>query len=130
MRLWHYKLLPHLNSKHLADLHMTCCNLRGKGWGRRNLNINYVFEEPGGFQKLVHYHLTVLAFISKLGWNVNREWLQPYYRGRQLGIPEQRTFVMTPTGDQNFIAHDHAFLLVDIQTLNNRGYNLLEEDVK
>ena len=112
---------------------MTCCNLRGKGWGKRNVNINYIYDdELWGFERLVYYHTLVLNRMDALGWNFKRSWLDDRYRGTSLGMDSSFDFETWKTsfkGDKrHFIAHNQEFLVRDIQTLNQRGYTLLEED--
>jgi len=44
MRLWHYKLIPHLPRQQLLGQHRECCAMRGKGWGKKHSTVDYVFS--------------------------------------------------------------------------------------
>jgi len=87
MRLWHYKLIPLLPRQLLLDQHRTCCGLRGRGWGKRQRTINYVWNYPLG--GLFGYHQLVISAMRGRGWNVSPGWDIPTYRGRFTGpMPE------------------------------------------
>lgn len=82
MRLWHSKLIPLLDGKRLCDLHMSCCNLRGKGWGKRNAAVGYLYEDPCGEEALALYHSLVLREMLNRGYNPDQSWLNKEYCGK------------------------------------------------
>lgn len=83
MRLWHSKLLPLLDGKRLCDVHMSCCNLRGNGWGKRNAAVGYLYEDPLGEDALYEYHVRVLCEMEHRGYKPNKEWFEPHYCGKK-----------------------------------------------
>lgn len=83
MRLWHSKLVPLLDGKRLCDLHMSCCNLRGNGWGKRNAAVGYLYEDELGEDALYAYHLKVLKEMEGRGYEPNEDWFEPTYCGKQ-----------------------------------------------
>ena len=82
MRLWHSKLIPLLDGKRLCDLHMSCCNLRGNGWGKRNRNIDYIYDDPLGEDALAAYHLIVLEEMTHRGYRFDKQWKNLHYCGK------------------------------------------------
>lgn len=82
MRLWHSKLIPLLDGRRLCDLHMSCCNLRGKGWGKRNVAINYLYDDELGEYALAVYHEKVLEEMSRRGYKYDMHWEDYTYCGK------------------------------------------------
>lgn len=82
MRLWHSKLIPLLDGKRLCDLHMSCCNLRGKGWGKRNVAINYLYDDELGEDALAVYHHKVLVEMELRGYKYDSSWVEADYCGK------------------------------------------------
>jgi uncharacterized protein (TIGR02328 family) len=81
MRLWHIDLIPLLDDKRLLSQHRECCMFRGKRFQFGNY--------PGilktdNIENLLAYHFKVTMEMSKRGFNVNLDWLDPYYRGESL----------------------------------------------
>ena len=83
MRLWHSKLIPLLDGRRLCDLHMSCCNLRGKGWGKRNEAVGYLYEDPLGEDALTVYHHKVLAEMEDRGYEPDERWWASGYCGKK-----------------------------------------------
>lgn len=83
MRLWHQKLLPHLDRQRLLGQHRECCALRGKGWGKKHATVDYVFTH--GPEWLVSYHLQVMDEMRRRGYNPDPVWGNPLWRGSALG---------------------------------------------
>lgn len=81
MRLWHQDLISKLPRQQLLGQHRECCALRGNGWGKPHSVVNYVFKYSPTV--LYIYHLKVMAEMQGRGYNVNANWLQPYYRGKE-----------------------------------------------
>ena len=127
MRLWHSKLIPLLDGKRLCDVHMSCCNLRGKGWGKRNVAINYLYEDPLGEDSLVAYHQRVLEEMSKRGYNFNVNWLDIFYCGvkRPRRNDDYRNYTkVLLRSDVPIKGHDLDMYLNDVRTLQERGLEI------
>lgn len=123
MRLWHSKLIPLLDGRRLCDLHMSCCNLRGKGWGKRNVAINYIYDDPLGEDALTVYHHTVLKEMDARGYKFDSAWVVAGYCGKKR--PER-----TPSWDnykesclRNVPLKGHTLALFknDVEALQERG---------
>lgn len=80
MRLWHYKMIPHLPQAQLMSQHRECAALRGKGWGKKHSTVDYVFKHP--YMCLYSYHLKVMRELMKRGVKIDLLWLSPFYRGK------------------------------------------------
>lgn len=86
MRLWHQKLIKYLPRQQLLGQHRECCALRGKGWGKKHKIVDYVFTHNPN--KLVAYHLLVMREMNRRGYNPDRIWTFPNYRGKILGYDD------------------------------------------
>ena len=80
MRLWHYRLIPHLPRQQLLGQHRECCALRGNGWGKKHATVNYVFEQHPYI--LWNYHMIVIVEMKCRGYNVDEQWVDLCYRGK------------------------------------------------
>lgn len=80
MRLWHEDMISKLPRQQLLGQHRECCALRGNGWGKKHETVNYVFEYSPA--KLFQYHALIMQEMTKRGYNVSKEWLDPCYRGK------------------------------------------------
>ena len=83
MRLWHSKLVPLLDGRRLCDLHMSCCNLRGLGWGKRNAAVGYLYDDPLGEDALAVYHHRVLKEMEHRGYKFDPLWVEASYCGKK-----------------------------------------------
>lgn len=83
MRLWHYKLIPHLSRQRLLGQHRECCALRGKGWGKKHSTVDYVFTHS--YFTLFMYHFLVMMEMVQRKYKVSEEWWFMNYRGKILG---------------------------------------------
>lgn len=84
MRLWHESLIPLLPRQQLLGQHRECCALRGKGWGKKHVTVDYVFTHP--MEWLVAYHYKVMSEMLNRGYTVNSNWMRVTYRGESLGF--------------------------------------------
>ena len=82
MRLWHYKLIPHLPRQQLLGQHRECCALRGNGWGRNHSVVNYVFKYNPEY--LVVYHYLIMDEMIKRGYRPDPIWRNENWRGNTL----------------------------------------------
>lgn len=120
MRLWHEDLLRALPRQQLLGQHRECCALRGNGWGKPHATVNYVFEYPMGY--LVVYHTRVIDEMKRRGYNVDANWLDPFYRGKEaerakaVDMPFRKRIV--------YDEHDDSYLQECILNLKGKGIEL------
>ena len=126
MRLWHSKLIPLLDNKRLSDVHMSCCNLRGRDWGKRNVAINYLYDDPLGEEALYAYHCKVLEEMRKRGFNFQQDWLGPNYCGknRNLRIVDVDALWKVRAREVPLLGHTDEILQKDIKALRERGLDI------
>ncbi len=80
MRLWHENMLPRLPRQQLLGQHRECAALRGSGWGRPHMTVNYVFTHSP--YKLYQYHLLVMQEMKRRGYQPDPLWYDSLYRGK------------------------------------------------
>lgn len=120
MRLWHYKLFPHISRQRLLGQHRECCALRGKGWGKKHSVVDYVFSHS--YSLLFYYHLLVMEEMKKRNYNVDPFWLNDMYRGKILGMVEEY-----PNPEMNdekltfYPEHNESYLNECVSLLRNKG---------
>ena len=123
MRLWHSKLIPLLDGKRLCDLHMSCCNLRGKGWGKRNVAINYLYDDKLGEDALAVYHHRVLREMALRGFNFDTAWVEADYCGKNR--PRRRSswknYKEACLRNVPLKGHTLTLFINDVETLQQRG---------
>ena len=83
MRLWHQQLIPYLDRQRLLGQHRELAALRGKGWGRKHSVVNYVFNHQ--HELLVAYHYLIMDEMVRRGYNPDRIWSNPNWRGNAIG---------------------------------------------
>lgn len=129
MRLWHSRLIPLLDNHRLSDLHMSCCNLRGLGWGKKNKNINYIYDDPLGEEALAVYHYKVLREMEKRGYNFDDKWFAFNYCGkrRQARTVNPAMLKLALWRDVPLQKHTLDFFLNDVQTLKDRGLTIFTD---
>ena len=120
MRLWHYKLIPHLPRQQLLGQHRECCALRGNGWGKNHSIVNYVFKHPYGM--LFNYHEIIIKEMSKRGYLVNSDLKYKNYRGKSLGF-EESCFTYGYY-EQNYEEHNEQYLQECLENLRNKGITI------
>lgn len=126
MRLWHSKLIPLLDGQRLCDLHMSCCNLRGKGWGKRNAAVGYLYEDPLGEDALTVYHHMVLKEMDKREYNFQVDWLNPQYCGKKRPLRSWNPKGYEEAYRRNIPLKGHTLqiYLNDVKALQERGLNI------
>lgn len=126
MRLWHSKLIPLLDGKRLCDLHMSCCNLRGNGWGKRNAAVGYLYEDPLGEDALAAYHHLVLKEMLNRGMRPDRRWVLLDYCGKQRpmrqGDPDK--YMEALRRNIPLKGHTVRLYLNDVKALQERGLDV------
>lgn len=123
MRLWHSKLIPLLDGRRLCDLHMSCCNLRGKGWGKRNKNINYIYDDELGEDALTVYHHIVIKEMERRGYKYDSAWVEAGYCGknRPRREPSWSNYKKACLRNVPLKGHTLAMFKSDVDTLQQRG---------
>ena len=120
MRLWPLEIIDQLPRQQLLGQHRECCALRGKGWGRKHSTVDYVFRHPYAF--LWKYHLVVMFEMMNRGYTVNNNWLDPFWRGKQIGHDYSD---FTDGSDQSvwkaYPEHNEKYLKECIQNLARKG---------
>ena len=133
MRLWHQKLIPYLPRQQLLGQHRELAALRGKGWGRKHATVDYVFTYAP--DELVAYHYLVMEEMRHRGYNPDKVWYNPNWRGSSL--EEDSGWSYQETVDNIFRAavdhdemiydeHNDAYLLECIENLKSKGINTTE----
>lgn len=80
MRLWHENMIDKLLRQQLLGQHRECCALRGNGWEKPHLTVNYAFDyDP---YKLYQYHILIIEEMKNRGYKPDLKWEDPYYRGK------------------------------------------------
>lgn len=127
MRLWHSKLIPILDNKRLCDVHMSCCNLRGKGWGKRNAAVGYLYEDPLGEEALVEYHYKVLNEMEYRGFEPDEKWFDPNYCGKKRPARTCDQQKLEETYRRNIPLQGHTFQIFknDVEALISRGLPIM-----
>lgn len=126
MRLWHSKLIPLLDGRRLCDLHMSCCNLRGKGWGKRNAAVGYLYEDPLGEDALYVYHLHVIYEMQNRDFKVDEHWLFPEYCGKKRDTRPRDIVKLEEAARRNIPLQGHTSVIYlnDVSVLKERGLDI------
>lgn len=133
MRLWHQKLIPYLPRQQLLGQHRECCALRGKGWGRKHATVDYVFTYAP--DELVAYHYLIMEEMRHRGYNPDRIWYRPTWRGSVLGEVEGWSYQETvdtifraaaDQGEMIYSEHNDAYLCECIENLKTKNINTTE----
>lgn len=127
MRLWHSKLIPLLDNRRLCDLHMSCCNLRGNGWGKRNAAVGYLYEDPLGEEALYAYHMVVLGAMEFRGYKYDEHWLFPDYCGKKRDTRESDLVKREQAFERDVPLQGHTprIFCNDIWALQERGLDIM-----
>ena len=128
MRLWHESLLSKLPRQQLLGLHRECCALRGNGWGRKHSTVDYVFTHIP--ERLVAYHLRVMAEMKRRGYHPDKIWINPNYRGKTLGVQENwcdkdiANFWYNYSGYIFREEHNDKYLVECLENLKSKGIQI------
>lgn len=123
MRLWHYKLIPHLPRQQLVGQHRECCALRGLGWGKKHSTVDYVFKYS--YVLLFIYHVQIMEEMKNRNFNIDKFWNEGSYRGKKLGIVP--LFSLPNLGDSislellNYPEHNDEYLQECLDNLKSKG---------
>ncbi len=115
MRLWHYDLIKYLPRQQLLGQHRECCALRGRGWGKKHATVNYVFTHHPSV--LWNYHMKVMNEMKDRGYNVDEQWIDPVYRGRNCEKYDWQRFV----APYDYPEHNEEYLAECLDNLAGKG---------
>ena len=132
MRLWHQKIIPYLPRQQLLGQHRECAALRGKGWGKKHSVVNYVFTYAP--DELVAYHYLIMEEMRHRGYNPDKIWYNPNWRGSALGEAEGWAYqesvdIIYHTafdGAMIYDEHNDAYLRECIENLRGKGIDVSE----
>lgn len=120
MRLWHEDLIPKLPRQQLLGQHRECCALRGKGWKKPHKTVNYVFHYPP--YKLYQYHIFVMEEMIKRGYQPNKLWFDPHYRGQT--CPKYEDVTKVELEKPIYIEHNSQYFQECLDNLKEKGIEL------
>ena len=119
MRLWHYRLIPHLPRQQLLGQHRETTALRGNGWGKFHSVVDYVFTHPYGM--LYNYHMLVMDEMMGRGYNIDYKWFDANYRGKVIGY---QTDLFTKPVNLLYSEHNKQYLQECLLNLKNKGIEI------
>ena len=125
MRLWHQDMISILPRQQLLGQHRECCALRGKGWKKRHSTVNYIFDYD--LARLYCYHLKVMDEMKRRGYNVDKLWMNPSYRGKEIGFDNTITYIQCLkiiaeyAGKPYYKEHDYFYYRECLLNLKNKG---------
>ena len=131
MRLWHQDLISKLPRQQLLGQHRECCALRGAGWGRKHSVVDYVFTHIP--ERLVAYHYLIMDEMKNRGYNPDKIWEDPNYRGKVLGFQEDwcdKDFVNVWHQEASigkkkiYFEHDDNYYNECIENLKEKGIDI------
>lgn len=120
MRLWHQDLISWLPRQQLLGQHREITALRGLGWGRRHVTVDYVFVHSP--YKLFQFHLLVMEEMRERGYHPDPAWHDPLYRGRH--CPPYKDLAAVPLTEPIYPEHDTAYLRECLENLAGKGIRL------
>lgn len=82
MRLWHQLLIRYLPKQQLLGQHRETSALRGGSFGKKHSVVDYAWRYHP--YALYSYHMTVIEEMENRGYNVNQQWKDPCYRGKNM----------------------------------------------
>ena len=132
MRLWHQNLIHYLDRQRLLGQHRELAALRGKGWGRKHSVVNYVFNH--NHELLVAYHYLIMDEMVRRGYNPDRVWRNPNWRGSTLGEENNWTDIDMVMGIYDnakmghiiYPEHNKEYLVECIENLREKEIDVSE----
>lgn len=128
MRLWHQSLIPYLPGRQLLGQHRECCALRGKGWGKNQRTVKYVFNY--NLNSLYEYHKLVMQEMKNRGYKPNPLWFSIDYRGKNLGFDNSLTNYISDENKSITYISNNIFNEHNEGYLNECIYNLTTKNEK
>ena len=127
MRLWHEDLLRILPRQQLLGQHRECCSLVGLGWTKKHSTVQYALDDS--LERLKAYHLRVIDEMERRGYKVSREWYNPLYRGKHVGIDNNidaiKTLKTYLTDDNIYQEHNGEYMKECIENLKMKGIEIV-----
>lgn len=81
MRIWHPYIIPGLPRQLLVSLHRDLCALRGKSWGRKGDDVEFLWQYP--LCVLEDYHRKIMQEMRNRGYKPAAHWESKGYRGNK-----------------------------------------------
>lgn len=126
MRLWHEELLSKLPRQQLLGQHRECTALIGLGWTKKHRTVQYALND--NLERLKAYHLRVIDEMERRGYKVSREWYNPLYRGKILGMDHNinpvKTLTIYLTDGNIYKQHDRKYLTECLENLRMKGVEI------
>ena len=125
MRIYHHKLIPVLPRQQLIHTHRIVCSLRGKNWGKKSTNTNYIFRYS--WEYLYNYHILIMNEMKKRNYKPNPIWTDYYYRGKNCKAMNQ-DFITKLRNKKNYKEHNKKYLIycceiLKIKIQDNKNYD-------
>ena len=126
MRLWHEDLLRTLPKAQLLSQHRECCALVGLGWKKKHSTVQYALDDS--LERLKAYHLRVIDEMERRGYNVGREWYNPLYRGKRIGMDRNinpiKALTIYLTDGLIYQQHNKSYLTECVENLKMKGIEI------
>lgn len=120
MRLWHEHMLSRLPRQQLLGQHRECAALRGSGWGRPHMTVNYVFTHSP--YKLYQYHQLVMQEMIRRGYKPDPLWHAPLYRGKS--TPAYPQLAKVHLTSPIYPEHNQAYWIECENNLKEKGIQI------
>lgn len=110
---------------------MSCCNLRGLGWGKKNRAVDYVWIDSHGEDALAVYHIAILKEMEYRGYNFDPRWMDLGYCGKRRNPRVVNEDVCRSLLRKQVALEGHTpeFFVLDLETLIKRGVEVVGECV-
>lgn len=126
MRLWHEELLRKLPRQQLLGLNRECAALIGLGWTKKHSTVQYALDDS--LERLKAYHLRVIDEMERRGYKVSREWYNPLYRGKRVGMDHNinpvTALTIYLTDGLIYQQHNKSYLKECIENLKMKGIEI------
>ena len=124
MRLYHWELIKYLPKNQLLNQHKECCGLRGKGWGKNQSTVNYVFKYNPA--ELADYHVLVIWECMNRKYKINKRWINYDFRGLQNRSWTDEELTRSERLGGKYPEHTTEYLAECINLLKSRGVDVAE----
>lgn len=122
MRLWHQSLIKELPREQLLGQHREATGLRGNGWGRKHVTVDYVFTHSPYL--LYKYHLLIMREMRRRGYKVDKLWYNSLYRGKICKPYTYEELEYEHHGEIIYKEHNDEYLKECLDNLNGKGIYL------
>ena len=130
MRLWHQDLIRKLDRQRLLAQHRELCALRGNGWTKKHSTVQYALNSS--LMTLYTFHMLVVEEMYKRGYDVNKSWIDPTYRGKYCAAatPSQLLNGYIFRCDTIYPEHDNRYMEECLTNLKNKGVDVTSFNIK